>query len=233
MINFVELLALEPKIPAVAPLRTIDKNGRFYHLVQRASNKENIYDKELAKYRENLLCRISSMYDVTILFSVVLRNHSHDVFMTENWEFISKAIKQVNSAISKKVREKHPQKYINGRRVFESKPYYRALHDIVDLHVVAKYTYDNVAKVEEKGGYVPYSCFWTMEKGFLSKPYNKLIYPALFDMTEIELCNLFKENDITTVRKLAQNRFKNWTQLDNDRLFKADINVHWLDLART
>ena len=229
MLNFHDLLNLEPV--SVPPLRTIDKNGRFYHVVQRASNKDNIYDKELAKYRENLLCRICALYDITILFSVVMKNHSHDIVMAEAWELISKATKQVNSAVSKQVRNKNPKKYSNGRRVFASRPYYRAIHDIVDLHVVSKYTFDNVAKVEEMGGFVPYSCFWTMEKGIVVRPYNKELYPLLFQMSETDLCKFFKENDISTVRKLTIEHFRDWTQEDNDRFFKANASVPWLDIV--
>ena len=231
MVCFQDLLNLEPAAATIPPLWTIDKNGRFYHVVQRASNKDNIYDKEVALYRENLLCRICAMYDITILFSVVMKNHSHDIVMADNWELISKATKQVNSAVSKQVRKIYSKRYHHGRRVFASRPYYRPIHDIVDLHVVSKYTFDNVAKVEGKGGYVPYSCFWNMENGIVSRPYNKELYPVLFGMPVTDLCKLFKQNDISTIRRMAIERFSNWTKLDNDRLFKVKPEVPWVEMA--
>ncbi len=62
MLNFNEIVK-QFEADRSSPMNRIDKNGRFYHVVQRASNRENIYDNETAKYRANLLARICTMYN--------------------------------------------------------------------------------------------------------------------------------------------------------------------------
>lgn len=224
--EFKDLLLNDPHIPKL--IRT-DKNGRFYHVSQRASNRDHIYDAEIAKYRENALCRLCAMHDVVIVFSVVMSNHTHDVLMGENLETISEVIRLVNSAVSRRLRKRNNQKYVNGRKVFESDPYYRAIHDVVSLMIVGKYTYDNVMSIRLKNGFVPYSCFSFLENGIIITPYNKDLYPMLFGMSEKDLCKIYKENDMNAVRRIAFDLYKNWTQEDNDKIFKADINVPWAD----
>lgn len=229
MVKFEDLMNVVQYSAEIPVIRPIDKLGRFYHVVQRASNRDNIYDSDLAKYRENLLCRICAMYNVVVLFSVVLSNHTHDILLANNWEDIATIIRLVNTAVSHRVRKKNPKKYSNGRRVFESTPYYRAIHDIVDLYVVSKYVFDNVKNVVMNKGFVPYSCFWYMENGNLTKPYNRKIYQILFGMSIEELCSVFNENDISTVKQMALTRYQDWSQADNDRLFKTNVSKPWLN----
>ena len=94
--------------------------------------------------------------------------------------------------------------------------------------VTTKYVYDNVKSIAQNNGFVPYSCTSFMENGILRKPYNRKVYTSLFGMTEKELCALFAEMDIHEIRQFALERFKNWTQHDNDTLFKTDISLPWL-----
>ena len=90
----------------------VDKNGRFYHVTQRAANREFIFDKELGQYRHNLLCRICSRLNVKIIFSVTMSNHTHDVLVQEmeehlpgyeTCEYIHKS--QIEKEISKQVQK--------------------------------------------------------------------------------------------------------------------------------
>lgn len=233
MVNFKDLLIEDVGADGVGRIRKIDKNGRFYHVVQRAANRDNIYDKEIANYRENRLCKICAMYNVVIVFSVVMTNHTHDVLMAENWELIAQVLKLVNSAVARKVRKRNSKKYAYGRNVFEETPFYRAIHDVIALMVVGKYVFDNANSVELKGGFVPYSCFSFLKKGYVIKPYNKNLYPMIFGLSELELCTLYAQNDLAQIQEIAKSRFKNWTQHDNDLLFKADISVPWLPDTET
>lgn len=229
MLDFNELMGHETN-GFVQPKRMrTDKNGRIYHATQRAAGKEFIFDKEIGKYRHNLLCRICARFNVKIIFSVVMSNHTHDVLMAKNVEEISKVLRLVNSAVSHKVREQNPRKYTNGKRVFESRPYLRAIKDIVSLTTVGKYDYDNVKHVLERGEFVPYDCFWALKRGIVVKPYDKELYTALFGMSEKELCDFYESNDSQMVAKLARERFKDWTKLDNDHFFKADFSKPWQD----
>ncbi len=229
MLNFIELLNKDP-FARISLRNRVDKNGRFYHVVQRAANRENIFDKETARYRTNLLCRICTMYNVTILFSVVMSNHTHDILMAESWEIIAKVMKEVNSALSRKLRKENKEKYTNGRRIFETEPFYRAIHDMIDLMVTSKYVYDNAKSIEDKGKFVPYSCFWQMRNDRLSKPYNKELYPILFGMNEQDLCTFFETHSSGQIANLAAMQYKNWTQKDNDTFFKANPTLPWLGL---
>lgn len=209
-------------------LRILDKNGHFYHVVQRASNHDNIFYTELARYRHNLLCRLCAMHNVTIIASVVMNNHTHDILMADALKDISTSIRLVNTEVAHYVRKKSTKKYTNGRRVFETFPFYRAIHDIVDLMTTIKYTFDNMKLIEDKGGIVPFSCFWNMSKGYLSRPYNKNLYSMLFSMTEIELYNFLNEHDMQQVVQISRERFQHWTAQDNAAVFKVNPDIPWL-----
>lgn len=226
--NYEQLKMKEAKINELPILKVLDKNAHFYHVVQRASNRDNIFDIELARYRNNLLNRLCAMHNVTIIASVVMNNHTHDLLMADILSDISTTIRLVNTEVSHYLRKKSPKKYTNGRRIFESSPYYRAIHDIVDLMIAIKYIFDNMKQLETKGGVVPFSCFWNMSKGYLSRPYNKSIYPMLFGMSEVDLYNFLNENTMQQVIDISRERFKNWTSQDNTNVFKVDPNLPWL-----
>lgn len=226
--NYEELRAQETTFEVIPLKRAVDKNGHFYHAVQRAANRENIFDIELARYRHNLLCRICAMHNVTIIASVVMSNHTHDLFMADSLDDVSTVLRIVNTAVSHYLRKKNPKKYTNGRRVFEDVPYYRAIHDIVALMIAIKYIFDNAKALELKGAIVPFSCFWNMSKGYLSKPYNKALYEKLFGLKDTELYNFLNENDMSEVRRLSLEMFSHWTKQDNDSVFKRDPSLPWL-----
>lgn len=46
--NYKDLLAQETTFEVIPIRRAVDKNGHFYHAVQRAANRDNIFDIELA-----------------------------------------------------------------------------------------------------------------------------------------------------------------------------------------
>ncbi len=226
--NYNELRAQETTFEVIPIRREVDKNGHFYHAVQRAANRDNIFDIELAKYRHNLLCRISAMHNVTILASVVMSNHTHDLLMADTWEDVCTVLRMVNTAVSHYLRKRNPKKYTNGRRVFEDFPYYRAIHDIVALMTTIKYIFDNAKSLENRGAIVPFSCFWNMSKGYLSKPYNKALYEKLFGLKDVELYDFLNKNEMSLVRQLSIERFKHWTKQDNNNVFKRDPLLPWL-----
>lgn len=226
--NYMDFRAPDYDLEVIPIQRSVERNGHFYHAVQRAANRENIFDIDLARYRHNTLCRICAMYNVTIIASIVMSNHTHDLFMADCLNDISTVMRLVNTAVSHYLRKKNPKKYTNGRRVFEDYPYYRAIHDIVGLMTALKYIFDNVKSLEVQGIIVPYSCFWNMSKGYLNKPYNKNLYLQLFGMKDVELYNFLNNNEMDKVRELSKEMFKHWTKQDNDNVFKVDPKVAWL-----
>lgn len=231
MIDFKTIIGIDDSQEEMSWRKTTDKNGRFFHLTQRAANRDFIFDKEVGQYRHNILCRICARLNVKIIFSVTMSNHTHDVLVSDDVKNISKAVRLVNAAVSRKLRKKYPTKYKNGRKVFEARPYFRTIKSIVDLTVVGKYVFDNAKGILDKGEFVPYDCFWMFEKGMVSRPYDKKIYPLLFGMTEKELCAFFKNNDSKAVCRIANERFRSWTKEDNDKLFKKDASKPWIEEA--
>ena len=229
MVDFNSFWNSEIMIATIPLLYILDKNGHFYHVVQRASGRDNIYDSELAKYRHNLLCRLCAMHNVVIIFSVTMTNHTHDILVAEKWEDIATVMRLLNTSISRKLRKKNPKKYTKGRRVFESRPYYRVIKNIIDLFDTGKYVFDNAKQIESKGGFVPFSCFWHISQGIIIKPYDKRIYTFMFEMTETEICKLYAENDKHAIHKFALTHFEHWTTQDNDKFFKVNPNIPWLE----
>ena len=225
--HYEQLKAQVPKVAELPELKVLDKNGHFYHAVQRAANRDFIFDFELGQYRHNLLCRLCGIHDVSIIASVVMNNHTHDLLMADTWENIHNVMRLMNTSVAHSVR-KRSKKFTNGHRVFESTPYYRAIRSIEDLMVTIKYIFDNMRQVEVNGGAIPFSCFWSMARGYLPKSYGKSIYLALFGMTEIELFNFLNENSMQDVVRLAHERFQSWTPQDNANTFMLNPDIPWL-----
>ena len=98
----------------------IDKTGYFYHVVTKSWNGDRIFNKEIADYRHNLLCKLCGDAGITILFSVTMPNHTHEVFMVPSWEALAQVIRLLNSRVS-----------IQIRRVFGNREYLRAENQFV------------------------------------------------------------------------------------------------------
>ena len=209
--------------------RRIDKNGQVYHVFQRGKNRERIFSSEVAKFRNNMLCKLCSDYGVVILFSVIMPNNTHDVLAADSWEKISKVMKILNTKVSQYARKCQPEKYKGYDTIFDSRPTYKPVKDRVYLFYLGKYLYENPTFLVQEGKFVPYSCFWMFEKGYFVEPYRKELYMDLFGMTPKEIFDVYSTMTKEEVLGFAFDRFSDWSQERNDSVFKLDDSIPWLE----
>ena len=204
----------------------IDKTGYFYHVISQSWRKETIFYPDIAKYRHDLLCKLCSDKGVTILFSVTMPNHTHDVLMGPSWDVISEIIRILNSLVSRFIRHKYPEK----KTVFRKCPVYVIIKDITILFYLGKYAYDNPSVLTENDRGAPHSCFKAFETGKLQEPaYDKKIYTKLFGLTPQEIVNIYKTMTKEQVMEYAKKRFADWTEKQNQELF---INRNYKQIRR-
>ena len=206
----------------MASRRNIEKNGLFYHVITTSWRKKRLFDKDLAKYRQDLLCELCSEKGITILFSATLPTHTHEVFITPSWELLSRVIKTLNSNVAKYTRRHLKDKIEKTDRVFSDDPVYVMVDSIDYLMFLGMYIFGNQQRLRDEGKSVPDSCFWMFEKGYFPEPYNAEIYKKLFGMSYAELLQLYKTKTAKEVWLLSKQCFSHWTTEDNRRLFLRD-----------
>lgn len=209
--------------------RKIDRNGQVYHVFQRGRNREQIFTADVAKFRHNMLCKLCADHGVVIIFSVVMPNHTHDVLAAAEWKTISNVMKTLNTKVSQYIRKRSGEKYKDKGSVFDGRPTYKPVRDRVYLFYLGKYLYDNPAYLVEAGRFVPYSCFWMFEKGYLVEPYRKELYIDLLGMTAKELVGIYSFKSKEEVYRLALERFSDWPAERNDAVFKLDCSIPWVE----
>lgn len=202
---------------------TIDHGGRCYHLTQQTWCREPVFNRDIAAFRHNMLCRLCVKFNVVILFSVTMPNHTHDVLFSKNWKDIADVARHLNSAVSKYVYSKDPKRKELGKPVFNSRPTYSIVTSINYLFFLGKYLLWNVEQMESEGRFVPYSCFWMFEKEHFSEPYRKDIYKDLFGFEPKDLLTFYKSNTKTQVLANAKELFADWTNEENIALFRVEL----------
>ena len=217
-----EILSMQ--IPDAEPVGTarkgnIMKNGLFYHVITTSWRKRRLYDTELASYRKDLLHELCIRCGITILFSVTMPTHTHDVFITPDWETLSHVITILNSNVAKHVRRYMPDRVKGRKLVFSEDPAYVMVSDMPHLFYLGKYTYGNYLYLRSEGKPVPDSCFWMFEKGYFAEPYNGKLYPRLFGMDAPDLLEFYKAHTESEIMTYARDAFMDWTDADNASLF--------------
>lgn len=197
----------------------VDKSGFFYHVVTKSWNGDKIFNKEIADYRHNLLCKLCGEAGITILFSVTMTNHTHDVFMTPSWEALSVVMRVLNSRVSIMVRKLLDNKISKNRPVFSKGPSYIVLKDPVAVMCEGKYVFDNPAYMRAEKQFVPHSCFWMFEKNHFVFPYDEKLFQNLFGMRGDEIFALYSQKTPAEVRAFAQARFADWTKEEIEAVF--------------
>ena len=199
--------------------KNIERNGYFYHVITRSWSKETIFYHDVAVYRDNLLGKLCVEYGITILFSVTMPNHTHDVFLTPAWETLSAMLRTLNRNISKYIRKHYPEKAKNGKRIFDHCPAYVPIKDIWFLFYVGKYIFDNPKHLETEGRRVPGSCYWMFEKGHFTAGFDERIYQSLFGISPKEIFSIYSSMSKEDVRRYSEKLFKDWTDTDNQSVF--------------
>ena len=196
----------------------IDKTGTCYHVMTRSWSKENVFYIDVASYRHNLMCNLCAKMGIVIFFSCTNPNHAHEVFLTPDWNTLSEMIRILNTNVSKYIHKIYRNKVRNGKRLFEDTAYC-AVKDIVYLFFLGKYIHDNPLYLKEAGRKIPHTCFWMFESERLKEPYRENAYTNLFGMTYTELYEIYKSHTKKEVMEYAKNRFRNWTEEMNRRIF--------------
>ncbi len=203
----------------VASKSTVRKNGTVYHVITTSWRKKWLFDSTLAAYRKDLLHELCIKRGITILFSASMPTHTHDVFITPDWETLSGVMKTLDSAVAKYVRRHFPERIKGRNLVFSKDPVYIMVEDIRHLFFLGKYIHGNCQYLKDEGKPVPDSCFWMFRKNYLAPPYNERIYSPLFGMSAPELIEFYESHSDAEVRRFANEKYKDWTKEDNDNLF--------------
>ena len=197
----------------------IDKTGYFYHVITKSFDGGPVFQQETGEYRHTLLCSLCEQRGITILFSVTMPNHTHDVLLVPDWETLMDAFMVLDRTVVRMIRRKNPKKYRGGVRVLRRYPVYVAVKDIVTLFYEGKYVFDNPAHLRRDGKFVPHSCFWMFEKNYFPSPYDESVYSKLFGMSARELYGIYSTMTAPQVLDFARRRFCNWTPEMNNALF--------------
>ncbi|MBQ3831033.1 MAG: transposase [Spirochaetales bacterium] len=199
--------------------KNIDKTGVFYHVITKSAGGDIFLAKGAGEYRHNMLCNLCEERGITLLFSVTMPNHTHDVFLTSDWKTLSEVLRILNTNISKYIRKNAKAKFDKKTRILRRNPIYIVIRDIVYLFTMGKYAFDNPAYLREEGKYVPYDCFWTFKTGHMLTGYDEKIYLRLFGLTPGEIYEVYSKKTMKEVVEYAKKRFSDWTPDMTQRFF--------------
>ena len=190
--------------------KNIDKTACFYHVITKSNDGRTIFHSDSGEYRHNLLCRLCEERGITILFSMTMPNHTHDVFLTPSWEALVDVYRNLGMNITKYLRKKDSKKYKKEFRILRRYPIYIPVRDIVALFYLGKYIFDNPAYLASEKKFVPHSCFWMFEKNHFTTPYDAGIYEKLFGLTPQEMFTIFSTKSKEEVLAFAKAKYADW-----------------------
>lgn len=197
----------------------LDRSGRFYHVMTHSYMNETLFLGDVAQYRNQLLCRMCAARGVTILFSVIMPNHTHEVFMTDNWKLISDIMKSVNTNVTKYIHKNHKEMQKRKPRLFEPDILYVAIKDVGSLLYVGKYLYDNPLYLGDSPKVKPLTCFWCFARNYYPAGYDRTIYRKLFGLDAPQLTNLYATRSKEDISKLAANLASTWSREQTNAVF--------------
>ena len=202
-----------------ATANNINKNGIIYHVITSSWRKKRLFDMNLAKYRQNLLCELCEKRGIVILFSATLPTHTHEVFITPGWEILANMIRILDSNVAKYARRHLSDRVEGWNRVFSPDPAYVLVDSMDYLFFLGKYVYDNQQRLKDEGKSVPDSCFWMFEKNYFPNPYKADVFQKLFGMSPSDLYNIYRSKTSREVALLSKQLFGDWTAEDCRKLF--------------
>ena len=194
-----------------ASLGNIDKTGCFYHVITKSFDGGTIFRQETGDYRHTMLCRQCSEHGITILFSVTMLNHTHDVLLVPDWESLADAYRVIDQTVTRTIRRRSARHFSKDVRILRRYPTYVAIRDIGTLFYEGKYVYDNAACMKADGKHVPHSCFWMFERNYFPCPYDETIYNKLFGLSPRELLGIYSTRSAKEVMEYANHLASTWT----------------------
>ena len=204
--------------------RNIDKTACFYHVITKSNDGGVIFHQDSGDYRHSLLCRFCEEEGVTILFSMTMPNHTHDVFLTPSWEALTKVMRKVDLNITRHLRRRNPKKFKPGFRILRRYPAYIPIRDVVSLFMCGKYVYDNPDYLRAEGKFIPHSCFWMFEKEYFPAGYDGSIYRKLLAISPKEVVRLFSTCTPMQILEYAKEHFSRWTPQRTKAVFYRKSN---------
>jgi REP element-mobilizing transposase RayT len=190
----------------------IDKTGVFYHVITRTQGGENHFlTKGSGDYRHTMMCNLCEERGITIIFSVTMPNHTHEVFLTPSWEKLSDMIRTLNTNLSKYIRSHTTARIGEKEKIFRRYPIYIPIRDIVYLMTCGKYIYDNPNYLKEGKRYIPSETFWMFKTGHMLTGYDERIYQRLFGLTPAQIYELFSTKSKDQVIAYAKKQYAFWT----------------------
>jgi len=195
---------------------TVDRNWRFYHVVQRTYNSRNLLTSAVGTFYHNSLEKQCVNNGVVLLCDVAMPTHTHELFFSEDVNWISEARRVAHRAVSVSIRNELKNKgYSVPKRVFDANPGYIAIHDSTQLFNTLKYIWDNEQSLIKENLRPAYSCFYQWEK-------------ENYKSQCVEIFEVIFEADIKTIIKTFQggsakvreftSRFKNQKTMEQDRI---------------
>ena len=194
-----------------ASMGNIDKTGCFYHVITKSFDGGTIFRQETGEYRHTQLCRQCSERGITILFSVTMLNHTHDVLLVPDWESLADAYRVINQTVTRTIRRRSQRHFSKDVRILRRYPTYVVIRDIGTLFYEGKYVFDNANYRKSDGKYVPHSCFWMFERNYFPTPYDEKIYSKLFGMGPREMLNIYSTMTAKEVMEFAERLSSTWS----------------------
>jgi len=199
--------------------KKIDRTGCFYHVITRSFDGGTIYYQDTADYRHSLLCSLCESHGVTLLFSVTMLNHTHEILMVPDWASLVEVYRVLDLMVTRTIRRRSPKRYRKGIRILKRHPTYVVIRDIVSLFCTGKYLYDNPEYFRALGKKAPHSCFWMFELNHFTTPYDETIYTKLFGLSPREIFDIYSQKSPEDVWKYARQHFSFWTPEMNRAVF--------------
>ena len=174
----------------------VDTSWRFYHVVQQTFRNRNYLLGDVGWYYHKDICNRWPSFKVLLICQVVMPNHIHEIYYTEDIRNISR-LRQVaartTSAFMKKVHKQRNYDRI-GEQLFERNPGYVPIKDSRQFLTVLKYIKDNDRYLRETGSKAPYSCFDDWDR----KNYKEFATEGLETIFEMSIGKL---NEILNLEK--------------------------------
>lgn len=178
----------------------IEKDFKFYHVVQQTYNNRNLLTSSVATYYHKILSRQCLENNVIMICSVVMPTHTHEILYADDIDSISKArgvaCRSATFAAKRELKEKG---YSVPDRIVEKYPGYIPIKDRCQLLITLKYIADNDAYMRNDGLKAPYSCFSYWKKGYY-KSYCVEVLESLFETDMKALISLLESDRKDVIR---------------------------------
>lgn len=195
---------------------TVDRNWRFYHVIQRTYNSRILLTPSVGTFYHNSLQRQCIENKVVLLCNLAMPTHTHELFFTEDVEWISEARRVAHRSLSAAIRNDLKSKgYSIPKRVFDLNPGYVAIQNRIQLFIILKYIWDNDRSLIKDNQRPAYSCFYQWEKENYKSQCVE-IFEILFNTDIKSIISIFNKGS-KAVMEFTE-RFKQEKYVEDDKI---------------